>query len=297
MMISNRSTQDRRIYEGDPQPYRILVPITNPASLAVLLPSAIKAARERNGHIILLHPIVVPDQLPFSAGGRYVAESRPWLKEAAASIKAEEIPVKVSIRISHRADQAIIETVIDENVNLLVMGWRGCGRSISATYGKEIYRVIAGVGCETLIIQQTNTRPFRNLLIELADPAQTVSTLQTAWFLAENEDSTVEVLHVSPRRADAGEREKLISAIQAGIARFREDQGKRAPRIILKAIHASKPASAIVKAAGEFNWVVLSSNRESWLKRKFLRSKMMQIARRIEPPLILALKLKKTADG
>ena len=290
MMISNRSAED-------PQQYRVLVPIANPDSLAVLLPPAAKAAKERDGHIILLHIIVVPDQLPFSAGRRYVEESRPLLKNASAAVEAQGIPVKVSIRISHHADQAIIETVINENVNLLVMGWCGRSRSYFATFGKNIDRVIDKVGCETLIIQQSHIQPFKNLLIALADPAQTVSTLQTAWFLAENEDSTVELLHVFPRAADAAKREKLTSAIQEGISRFRKDQGNRAPRISFKAIHASKPVGAIVKAADEFNWVVLSSTRGSWLKRKFLRSKMTQIARRIEPPLVIDLKLKKTVDG
>ena len=282
MMISNRSTED-------PQRYRVLIPIANPACPAVLLPPAIKAAKERHGHIILLHTIVVPKQLPFSAGRRYVDESPPLLKEVSGVVEAQGISVKVSIRISHRADQAIIEPVIDENVNLLVMGWRGCSRSIFTTFGKEIDQVIDRAGSETLIIQQTNIQPFRNLLIASADPAQTVATLQMAGFLAENEASTLEVLHVFPRTADAGEREKLISAIREDIARYREDQGKRAPSITFKTIDASNPVAAIAKAAGEFDWVVLSSTRDSWLKRKLLRSKMKQIARGIEPPLIIFL--------
>ena len=288
--------QDRRIYEDDPQQYRVLVPIVNPASLAVLLPPAAKAAKEHNGHIVLLHIIVVPDQLPFSAGRRYVEESRPLLKDAAAALETEGIPVKVSIIISHHAARTIIETVINENVNLLVMGWCGRSRSYFATFGKNIDRVIDKVGCETLIIQQTNTRPFRNILIALTDPAQTVSMLQKAWFLAENEDTTMEVLHVFPQTAKVGEREKSSSAIQEGIARFREDQGNRAPRITSKAIEASRPVDAIVKAAGDFDCVVLSSTRVSWLKRKFMRKEMAQTARRIEMPLIIVLKLMKTVD-
>jgi len=48
MMISNSSTEDL-------QRYRILIPIANPACPAVLLPPAIKAAKERNGQMIPLH--------------------------------------------------------------------------------------------------------------------------------------------------------------------------------------------------------------------------------------------------
>jgi APA family basic amino acid/polyamine antiporter len=288
--------QDRKIYEGDSQKYRVLVAIANPASLAVLLPTAVKAAKQHNGHIILLHIIVVPDQLPSSAGRQYVEESRPWLEDAAASIEAEGIPVKVSMLISHQAPRAIIETVTEENVNLLVLGWCGRSRSYFTTFGKNIDRVIAGVGCVTLIIPQANTRPFKNILIALTDPAQTVSALQTAWLLTGNDDSTVEVLHVIPRAAGAGKREKLIAAIRCGIARFREDQGNLAPRIIFKTIDASRPVDGIVKAAGEFDWVVLSSTRDSWLKRMPMMSKITQIARRIKPPLIIVPKLKKTAD-
>ena len=84
-MISKRSTQDGRIYEGVPQPYRILVPVANAASLAVLLPPAVKAAKECAGFIILLHIIVVPDQLPFSAGRQYAEESRTWFEDAAGA--------------------------------------------------------------------------------------------------------------------------------------------------------------------------------------------------------------------
>jgi nucleotide-binding universal stress UspA family protein len=282
MMISDRSTED-------PQRYRVFVPIVNPDSLDVLLRPAAKAARERNGDMILMHLIVVPDQLPFSAAMQFVEESRPLLKDAAAAIEAEGIPVKASIFISHQAARTIIETVIKENIKLLVMGWCGGSRSYSTTFGKSIGRFIDKVDCETLIIQQTCIRPFKNILIALADPSQTFSALQKAWFLAENEDSTVEVLHVFPCTADACERKKSISAIQEDIARFREDQGNRAPRITFKAIDTSKVVDAIVKAAAEFDWTVLSSTGDSWLKRKFVMSKMTRIALRIKPPLIIAL--------
>lgn len=98
---------ERRINEGDPQKHRILVPVANSAFLAVSLPSAIKAAREHGGHIILLHVVVVSDQLPFSAASRYVNDSRPFLIDAAEAVQAEGIPAGVSIRIAHRAAQAI----------------------------------------------------------------------------------------------------------------------------------------------------------------------------------------------
>ena len=279
--------QERRFNEGYLQNYRVLIPIANSAFLAVLLPPAIKAARECNGHIILLHVVVVPDQLPFSAASRYVNNSRPFLIDAAEAVKAEGIPAKVSIRIAHRAAQAIIGTAIEENVDLMVMGWRGPIRSPYTNIGKKIDRFMDKVNCETLIIQQNNTPPFRNILIPLADPDQTVSALQKAWFLAENLGSTIEILHVFPRAADASRREKLIFSFQERIARFRDNQGNRAPKIIFKTIDSSKPVSAIVKASGEFDCLVLSSTRKSWLKRKLSRGTMSQIARRIETPLIL----------
>jgi len=279
---------EQRISRGDQQIYQILVPMANPDSSAVLLFPAIKAAKERGGHIILLYVIVVPDQLPFSAARRFVEDSRPLIKDAAEAIKAEGIPVKVLIRIAHRVALAIIETAIEENVNLLVMGWGGRSHSRFTAIGKNIDRVIDKVGCEILIIQQNNTLPFRNILLPLADPDRTVSALQKAWFLAANEDFTIDVLHVFPPSAEASGREKLISAFQASIARFRNAQGGRAPRIILKTIDESRPVRAIVNASAGFDCLVLSSTRQGWLERKFSNGKMMQIARRIKAPLILA---------
>ena len=273
----------RKIYEEDPQRYRVLVLIANAASVAVLLPPAIKAAKERGGQVIVLHVVLIPDQLPFSAGRRFVEKIRPLIKDAAEMVRAEGIPVKVSIRIAHRAPQAIIETAIEENVDLLVMEWRGSSHSPFTTIVKNIDQVINKVSCEIFIIQQKNTPPFRNILLPIADPDQTVSALQKVWFLTDAVDSNVELLHVFPCAADASGRKKLISAFKEGIARFRENQGNRAPRIIFKTTEASKPVAAIVKASEEFECVFLSLTRESWLKRKFMRSNIRQITHRIEP--------------
>ena len=279
--------QEQMILKGEPQQYRVLALIADSASPAVLLPPAIKAAKGRDAQITLLHVILVPDQLPYSAATRYLEKARPLIEEAAGAVEAHGIPVKVSIRVSHRAADAIIDAVTEENINLLVMELCRHCRPPFAIVGKNIYQVMNEANCVTLIIQRNDTQPFRNILVALANPDQIVSVLEKAWFLAENENSTVELLHIFPLTADTSAREKVILAMRDDIARFKQDQGKRAPRIILHAIDASKPVDAIVKAAGEFDCVVLSSASDSWFKRRLFRRKMTQIARRIEPPLIL----------
>ena len=275
------------ILRGEPQQYRVLVLITDSASPAVLLPPAIKAVKEREGHIILLHIVPIPEQLPYSAGVRYAEKILPLIRNAAGAVDAQDIPVKVSVQISHHVGRTIIDIVAEEHINLMILECCGCGRFPFETVDKSLGRVMNALRCETLILQKYFAPPFRNLLLVLEDPGLTVSALHNAWLLAEGEDSTIDLLNIFPRSANTGVREKLILTIRESIARFEQEKGKCAPRIILNTIDASKAIAGIVNAAGKFNCVVFTSASDSWLKRKLFRRKITQIARRIEPPLIL----------
>ena len=284
---SRIAVREEAIHETDEPRFKILVPLANPASLPILLPPAITAAREHGGLIILLHVIVVPDQLPVSAGGRYVDKSRDLIKEAVRTIEGQGIPANVLIRVSHRAAQAIAETVIEHDVSLLIMGWRGRSKVRQTAVGSNIDRILTEVSCDTLIVQQNGTPPFQRILVPVADPAQTVPALHKARLLTMDKKAEVVVLHVFRRGVDESVRTRVQTELQREIDAFVEQSGAEKLTIELRLTESGDSVKSIVQAADEFACVVLGATRDSWLKRKFFTSKMSRIARRIYPPLAL----------
>lgn len=89
------------------------------------------------GVVVLLHVIAIPDQLPLSAGRRFIEARKSLLQEATEMVEREDVPVETLIRISHRPAEAIIQTVTDHQVDLLIMGWRGQSRDVKKAIGQN----------------------------------------------------------------------------------------------------------------------------------------------------------------
>ncbi len=279
--------REEAVHDADEPRFKILVPLANPSSLPILLPPAISAARKQNGLVILLHVVVVPDQLPVSAGSRYIEKSRDLIKEAVRIIEGQGVPVNVLIRVSHRAAQAIAESVTEQGVNLLIMGWRGRSRARQTAVGSNIDRILTEVNCDTLILQQNGVPPFDKILVPIADPTQTASALYQARLLARDNGAQIVVLHAHHPNLEDSVRANLQSGIQREIDDFVKQNGFEQLRVELRLIKSSNPVRTIIQVANDFSCVVLGATRDSWLKRKFFSTKMSRIARKIQPPLAL----------
>lgn len=287
--------QERRIFEQDDEKYRVLVPIANPESLPILLPPAIKAAREHDGIINLLHVITVPKQVPLSEGRQFIEKSHSLTERALKKVEKEGIPAEVLIRVSHQPAQAIAETVLEKKVDLLVMGWRGQSRTPHVTVGKNVERIIEEVNCDALIVQQ-DTRPslmklirpsFNKLIVPIEYESQAASGIEKAWLMAGDGKVEIDVVHIFSRKVKREEREEFMAKLQEQIDRFKENKKIEKLSITLQAMEAANPVNTIVEVAREYDCVVLVASRDIWIKRKFFSSKVVQIARRVKPPLVL----------
>src|SRR3989441_7287695 len=126
--------------------YHILVAVDDLADRTLVdFPSLLP--RVEDADVTILNVIEVPRTLPLNAIGRlYTLEVRQALGKLARRAAGSGIRAKGRVVGSHEVAEAVLETIRDEDVNLLVVGWKGAGRR-GRILGSNLGRVGQGAPC------------------------------------------------------------------------------------------------------------------------------------------------------
>src|ERR671914_133614 len=108
-------------YEGDlnRRDFRILIPYT-PEDPDRLLKYAIRIAKETGGEINILRVITVPHQTPLSAGVAFADTAKRSFEPLEKILDREKVPSHYLVRVSHDATEAILATIEEQRIDLLV---------------------------------------------------------------------------------------------------------------------------------------------------------------------------------
>jgi APA family basic amino acid/polyamine antiporter len=175
---------------GRERDYQIVVPIANPDNAEQLMSTATDIAADRNGEVLVLSVVDLPEQTPLAAGQQYTEEKREVLNRAMALADGGErseasrtsedersessgsepnterrassdeqsesdggdVPVSGTIRISHQIDRAILNTVEQYNSDALLMGWGGWrARRREVVLGSIVDTVVTEADCDVLV--------------------------------------------------------------------------------------------------------------------------------------------------
>ncbi|MDB9314722.1 chloride channel protein, partial [Spirulina sp. CS-785/01] len=132
---------------------RLLVPLANPETVKALLQMAAAIAQERRLEIECLHIVTVPQHLSPAQADADLQESLQLFEEARAIARAWEIPLHVQIRIAHDAALAVLETINERHINLLLMGWKGSTSTPGRIFGDVVDRLIHEASCDVMLVK------------------------------------------------------------------------------------------------------------------------------------------------
>ncbi|MEM7552575.1 MAG: chloride channel protein [Cyanobacteria bacterium P01_A01_bin.84] len=132
---------------------RILVPIVNPQTAPTLLQMATAIARDRNYEIECLQVIVVSRNTSPSEVTVNTNSSRQMLSLAENLAEKWNIPLHTQIRIAHDAARAILETINERHIDLILMGWKGKTSSPNKIFGNVVDTIIRQATCEIALVR------------------------------------------------------------------------------------------------------------------------------------------------
>lgn len=115
--------------EGDikRQDYRILIPYT-PENPDRLLKYATRIAKETAGEVNILRVITVPAQTPLSAGVAFADAAKRSFEPLEKMLDREGVPNHYLVRVSHDATEAVLATIEEQKIDLLVTDFEALRR-------------------------------------------------------------------------------------------------------------------------------------------------------------------------
>ncbi|TBR58644.1 chloride channel protein [Westiellopsis prolifica IICB1] len=132
---------------------RLLVPVANPETAATLLRMAAAIARDRHYEIECLQVIIVSRQSSPAETPVRTTKSRRLLRDAEALGKKWKIPVHTQIRVTHDIAHAILETIKERHIDLILMGWKGNTFTPGRIFGDVVDTVIRQASCEIVLVK------------------------------------------------------------------------------------------------------------------------------------------------
>jgi CIC family chloride channel protein len=132
---------------------RILVPIANPGTAEALFQIAAAIAQERHYELECLQVIAIaPHQSP--AETAIPTDTSRQLVEKTSRLTQEwQIPVHTQIRVGHSIADAVLETLKERHIDLIVMGWSGLTHRPGFIFGSVVDTILRQARCSVIVVK------------------------------------------------------------------------------------------------------------------------------------------------
>jgi len=275
------------------KPHSVLIPVADPDAAKDHIRVGGRIARALDSELILLHVVIVPPQLPPSAGTEFVQEARPVIDRAREHAQESlDVPVRTIMRVGHKPAKAIIHTAMDQNTEYLVMGWKGKVHKKETVIGSNIDDILLESNVNSVVLQKNVNRPAR-VLVPLANPENAPLSLGTANMMIDEEadDPLVQAIHITPEPLPEKDRE----AFRERIREFMEVTDGNPPETLftedtpfaLEFGSAEEIVDEIVSRADGYDAMVLGTSRGGFMGRKVFGKIPRIIAQRVQVPVVL----------
>ncbi|MBI2862985.1 MAG: glucosyl-3-phosphoglycerate synthase [Chloroflexi bacterium] len=178
------------------KPYKVLVPISDPLNARDLMRIAAGVTDKERVRAIILGVVEVPEDQSFVGAAGLARRLRRLLTQVAALAEAEDIEIRMMVRLSRQAWQGIQEVVREEEVDLVILGWRGESRSDDKIFGTNIDEIVKNPPCDIALVKQQDLANCRSILLPVRGGPHAELALRLVGSLAENLHATATVLHI-----------------------------------------------------------------------------------------------------
>ncbi|MBF2072394.1 MAG: chloride channel protein [Synechococcales cyanobacterium C42_A2020_086] len=147
---------------------RLLVPLSNPETAPLLVTLAAAIARDRDYELEYLCVIVVPRGTAPSETQVRTTHSRRLLRQAEQMGRHWQIPIHTQIRVAHDPAHAMLETIKDRHIDLMLMGWKGSTTTPGRIFGSIVDTIVRQAACEVMLVKLHEQPSFNHWLIPIA---------------------------------------------------------------------------------------------------------------------------------
>jgi amino acid transporter/nucleotide-binding universal stress UspA family protein len=269
--------------------YRILLPVED-LERTELVDFASLIAQVEDGELTLLHVVEVPETLPIDAIDRlYLSEIRWSLGRLRRRAEEAGITVRARVEVSHRVYEAILDNIRDEDIDLLVAGWKGGWRR-GRILGSNVDRFVQEASCDVVVFKAAGLKEKLERILIMNAPEWHLSyATGYAILLAKKTKAKITILSVVQTELEA-EKEKAYSARLAEMCRTHGVAFEE------KMVRIRNVVDTVVAETANYDLLVLGASSE-WRLTQFAFGPMQdQIARKTTTPILMVRKVRR-AEG
>lgn len=264
--------------------YQLIVPIANPEHVEQLMRTADDIAKARNGEILVMSVVTLPEQTPLSEGQQFVDEKREVIDEALALAEDADVPVSGTIRIAHHPDEAILNTIEQYDSDGVLLGWRGTGTGRRGiVLGSTVDTIAQEAECDVLV-EKVGERPttIDSILLPTAGGEHAELSAEIAQSIARSENAAVRVVNVVGPDASENDRHASQETI-AETANLLADV-----TVEQTVIEGEDVAETIIDTSDEHDLTIIGATQEGLLQQLVFGAIPKQIAQEGRNTVIMA---------
>ncbi len=269
--------------------YRILVPIDD-FERTELVDFASLVAQVEDGQLVLLHVVEVPETLPIDAIDRlYLSEVRWSMGRLRRRAEEAGVDVTARVEVSHRVYDAILDNIKDEDIDLLVAGWKG-GTRRGRILGSTVDRLVQEAPCDVVVFKAAGMKEKLDRILIMNAPEWHVSyATGYAILLAKKHKAAITILSVVQTDLEA-EKEKAYSSRLAEMCKTHGVPFEE------KMVRIRNVVDTVVTEATAYDLLVLGASSE-WRLTQFAFGPMQdQIARKTATPTLMVRKVRRQEE-
>jgi APA family basic amino acid/polyamine antiporter len=271
---------------GHERDYQIVVPIADPDHAEQLMSTATDIARDHDGEVLVLSVVSLPEQTPLSAGQRYTEEKRDVLNRAMATADGgeESVPVSGTIRISHRVDRAILNTIEQYDSDAVLMGWGGWrSRRREVVFGSIVDTIVTDATCDVLVerIDPETAGTVESIMLPTAGGPHAELASEVGTAIARTTGAQIEVFRVIAPDASEEERAEAEETIEEALAELEDVDAEGT------VIEDDDIVGAITSRSADHDLTVIGATREGLLQRVVFGAIPEQVGEGAESTVIL----------
>lgn len=265
--------------------FRVLVPIANPANVNTLVDLAAAVASRREGHVIAVRIVVVPEQLPPSQEESYIEREREILAVARRRAHEHGVPATSLVRIGHNAARAILETSRERKCDLIVLGWKGHSSTARRILGEVTDQVVTHARTDIMLVKLTGDGLPKRLLLPTAGGGHARRAETYAADIAAAGSGQIALCSVVPMEAQ----DELIQSENARLNQARERMteltGFESIETII--IRNRSVCDGIIAESKHHDGIVVGASAQSFSQKILFGSIPEDIARQSDKPVVV----------
>ena len=262
--------------------YRVMVSLANPRTETELMSLACSLAAPKNGTVVAVHVVRVPDQVPLARAQanreRFDRQSETLLADAQADADDFGVPIETHLIYSHRTLEEVFDAAGRLDVDSLVMGWRS-GSPIAGGRIEPAFEELAqSLPCDMFVLKDQGFDPT-SVVIPVGNDPNSRLCGAAARQLQATYDSTVTLLHVVDGEGKRDSAERFL-------ADWADDHGIEEPTLTVDT--GGDVETAIETVAATHSMLLIGATERGLLSRLLGRSLIFQVIETVDCSVVLA---------